>query len=151
VQPQAQPSHVAAASTEAPVTHAVERAVVGTFRSIERASFALGAHRAGTLAHSALEQRWQWQLLVAATKHVERALDALAERHRTLELESSRCARKPRLWRFGREEVTARPDDTLIRLVSLAVVCVTILGVAVGRYPFLRMNRATIAPTGATC
>jgi len=38
----------------------------------------------------------------------------------------------------------------LIPVVSLAVVCVTILGVAVGRYPFLRMNRATIALTGAT-
>ena len=38
----------------------------------------------------------------------------------------------------------------MIPVVSLAVVCVTILGVAVGRYPFLRMNRATIALTGAT-
>jgi len=38
----------------------------------------------------------------------------------------------------------------LIRILSLAVVVVTILGVAVGRYPFLRMNRATIALTGAT-
>lgn len=38
----------------------------------------------------------------------------------------------------------------MIRILSLAVVVVTILGVAVGRYPFLRMNRATIALTGAT-
>jgi Na+/H+ antiporter NhaD/arsenite permease-like protein len=34
--------------------------------------------------------------------------------------------------------------------VSLALVIATIIGVAVGRYPFLRMNRATIALTGAT-
>jgi Na+/H+ antiporter NhaD/arsenite permease-like protein len=33
---------------------------------------------------------------------------------------------------------------------SLALIIATILGVAVGRYPFLRMNRATIALTGAT-
>jgi Na+/H+ antiporter NhaD/arsenite permease-like protein len=33
---------------------------------------------------------------------------------------------------------------------ALAVVVVTIAGVAVGRYPFMRMNRATIALTGAT-
>ena len=34
--------------------------------------------------------------------------------------------------------------------VSLALIIATIIGVAVGRYPFLRMNRATIAMTGAT-
>ncbi len=34
--------------------------------------------------------------------------------------------------------------------LSLAIVVATIIGVAVGRYPFLRMNRATIALTGAT-
>jgi Na+/H+ antiporter NhaD/arsenite permease-like protein len=34
--------------------------------------------------------------------------------------------------------------------LSLALIVVTIVGVAVGRYPFLRMNRATIALTGAT-
>lgn len=33
---------------------------------------------------------------------------------------------------------------------ALAVVALTLVGVAVGRYPFLRMNRATIALTGAT-
>jgi Na+/H+ antiporter NhaD/arsenite permease-like protein len=35
-------------------------------------------------------------------------------------------------------------------LAGLVVVAVTIVGVAVGRYPFLRMNRATIALAGAT-
>jgi Na+/H+ antiporter NhaD/arsenite permease-like protein len=35
-------------------------------------------------------------------------------------------------------------------LVALAMVVVTIVGVALGRYPFLRMNRATIALAGAT-
>jgi Na+/H+ antiporter NhaD/arsenite permease-like protein len=35
-------------------------------------------------------------------------------------------------------------------LATLLVVAVTIVGVAVGRYPFLRMNRATIALAGAT-
>jgi Na+/H+ antiporter NhaD/arsenite permease-like protein len=34
--------------------------------------------------------------------------------------------------------------------LSLAIIAVTIIGVAVGRYPFLRMNRASIALTGAT-
>jgi Na+/H+ antiporter NhaD/arsenite permease-like protein len=34
--------------------------------------------------------------------------------------------------------------------LSLAIIVATIVGVAVGRYPFLRMNRATIALTGAT-
>ena len=34
--------------------------------------------------------------------------------------------------------------------LNLVVVVVTLIGVAVGRYPFLRMNRATIALTGAT-
>lgn len=34
--------------------------------------------------------------------------------------------------------------------LALAVIVATITGVAVGRYPFLRMNRATIAMTGAT-
>ena len=34
--------------------------------------------------------------------------------------------------------------------LSLAMIVATIVGVAVGRYPFLRMNRATIALTGAT-
>src|SRR5687768_7410548 len=34
--------------------------------------------------------------------------------------------------------------------LSLAIIVATIIGVAVGRYPFLRMNRATIALTGAT-
>lgn len=33
---------------------------------------------------------------------------------------------------------------------ALIVIVVTIIGVAIGRYPFLRMNRATIALTGAT-
>lgn len=35
-------------------------------------------------------------------------------------------------------------------LAGLVVVAVTIVGVAIGRYPFLRMNRATIALAGAT-
>jgi Na+/H+ antiporter NhaD/arsenite permease-like protein len=34
--------------------------------------------------------------------------------------------------------------------LSLVLIVATIVGVAVGRYPFLRMNRATIALTGAT-
>ena len=34
--------------------------------------------------------------------------------------------------------------------LSVATISATIIGVAVGRYPFLRMNRATIALTGAT-
>lgn len=34
--------------------------------------------------------------------------------------------------------------------LSLAIIVATIIGVAIGRYPFLRMNRATIALTGAT-
>lgn len=34
--------------------------------------------------------------------------------------------------------------------LSVAMIIATIIGVAVGRYPFLRMNRATIALTGAT-
>jgi Na+/H+ antiporter NhaD/arsenite permease-like protein len=38
----------------------------------------------------------------------------------------------------------------LIYWPALAVVVVTIIGVAVGRYPFVRMNRATIALTGGT-
>jgi Na+/H+ antiporter NhaD/arsenite permease-like protein len=33
---------------------------------------------------------------------------------------------------------------------ALLIIAITIVGVAVGRYPFLRMNRATIALTGAT-
>jgi Na+/H+ antiporter NhaD/arsenite permease-like protein len=37
-----------------------------------------------------------------------------------------------------------------LRFAALLVVAVTIVGVAVGRYPFLRMNRATIALAGAT-
>ena len=38
----------------------------------------------------------------------------------------------------------------MIQSISLVVIIVTIIGVAVGRYPFLHMNRATIALTGAT-
>ena len=38
----------------------------------------------------------------------------------------------------------------LTHLVSLLIIIATIVGVAVGRYPFLRMNRATIALVGAT-
>lgn len=34
--------------------------------------------------------------------------------------------------------------------VGVALVAATIVGVAVGRFPYLRMNRATIAFTGAT-
>lgn len=40
--------------------------------------------------------------------------------------------------------------DVLEGWLALAVIIVTIVGVAVGRYPWLRMNRATIALTGAT-
>jgi Na+/H+ antiporter NhaD/arsenite permease-like protein len=39
---------------------------------------------------------------------------------------------------------------TLIYWPALALIALTIIGVAVGRYPFLRMNRATIALTGGT-
>ena len=38
----------------------------------------------------------------------------------------------------------------LTHWISLTVIILTIVGVAVGRYPFLRMNRATIALVGAT-
>jgi Na+/H+ antiporter NhaD/arsenite permease-like protein len=38
----------------------------------------------------------------------------------------------------------------LIYWPALALIAITIIGVAVGRYPVLRMNRATIALTGAT-
>ncbi|MBX3000392.1 MAG: anion transporter [Caldilineaceae bacterium] len=37
-----------------------------------------------------------------------------------------------------------------VTIAALIVVGVTIVGVAIGRYPFLRMNRATIALAGAT-
>ncbi len=40
--------------------------------------------------------------------------------------------------------------ESLIFWPALLLIVVTIIGVAVGRYPFLRMNRATIALTGAT-
>lgn len=38
----------------------------------------------------------------------------------------------------------------LTHTLSLLLIVLTIIGVAVGRYPFLRMNRATIALVGAT-
>ena len=38
----------------------------------------------------------------------------------------------------------------LTHWLSLLVIIATIIGIAVGRYPFLRMNRATIALVGAT-
>jgi Na+/H+ antiporter NhaD/arsenite permease-like protein len=40
--------------------------------------------------------------------------------------------------------------EGIVYWLSLAIIVATIIGVAVGRYPFLRMNRATIALTGAT-
>lgn len=40
--------------------------------------------------------------------------------------------------------------ESVVYWLGLALVAATIVGVAVGRYPFLRMNRATIALTGAT-
>lgn len=39
---------------------------------------------------------------------------------------------------------------TLLQAVTLLVITVTLIGVAVGRWPWLRMNRATIALVGAT-
>ncbi len=39
---------------------------------------------------------------------------------------------------------------SLLQWVAVVVVFVTLVGVAVGRYPWLRMNRATIALVGAT-
>ena len=39
--------------------------------------------------------------------------------------------------------------DGLLRITALVIIVVTLIGVAVGRYPWLRMNRATIAITGA--
>ncbi len=39
---------------------------------------------------------------------------------------------------------------TPLQLVASLIIVATIIGVAVGRYPWLRMNRATIALTGAT-
>ena len=41
-------------------------------------------------------------------------------------------------------------DVAIVDAVYLLIIVVTIVGVAVGRYPFLRMNRATIALTGAS-
>jgi Na+/H+ antiporter NhaD/arsenite permease-like protein len=41
-------------------------------------------------------------------------------------------------------------SPNLIFWPALALIVLTLLGVAVGRYPFLRMNRATIALTGGT-
>lgn len=38
----------------------------------------------------------------------------------------------------------------LLSIVSLLLIVLTLIGVAVGRYPWLRMNRATIALVGAT-
>ncbi len=38
----------------------------------------------------------------------------------------------------------------LLPWVDLSIIVATLIGVAIGRYPFLRMNRATIALTGAT-
>ena len=38
----------------------------------------------------------------------------------------------------------------LLMIVALLVIIITIIGVAVGRYPWLHMNRATIALVGAT-
>lgn len=40
--------------------------------------------------------------------------------------------------------------EGLVFGLSLVIIVATIIGVAIGRYPFLRMNRATIALTGAT-
>lgn len=40
--------------------------------------------------------------------------------------------------------------QSVVYWVGLVLVAVTLVGVAIGRYPFLRMNRATIALTGAT-
>lgn len=37
----------------------------------------------------------------------------------------------------------------LVSFIALAVIVITLVGVAVGRYPWLRMNRATISITGA--
>jgi Na+/H+ antiporter NhaD/arsenite permease-like protein len=37
----------------------------------------------------------------------------------------------------------------LLTWVSLLIITITIIGVSLGRYPFLRMNRATIAFVGA--
>jgi Na+/H+ antiporter NhaD/arsenite permease-like protein len=39
---------------------------------------------------------------------------------------------------------------TLLQLTALLVIVATLVGVAIGRWPWLRMNRATIALTGAT-
>jgi len=40
--------------------------------------------------------------------------------------------------------------DTLVFVVSVLVILLTLTGVAIGRYPGVRMNRATIAVVGAT-
>jgi Na+/H+ antiporter NhaD/arsenite permease-like protein len=40
--------------------------------------------------------------------------------------------------------------EGIVYWLSLTIIVATLIGVAVGRYPFLRMNRATIALTGAT-
>jgi Na+/H+ antiporter NhaD/arsenite permease-like protein len=41
-------------------------------------------------------------------------------------------------------------NPPLLTLLTLVILVVTLVGVAVGRYPWLRMNRATIALVGAT-
>jgi Na+/H+ antiporter NhaD/arsenite permease-like protein len=40
--------------------------------------------------------------------------------------------------------------STLTYWLALPIIVITLIGVAVGRYPVLRMNRATIALAGAT-
>jgi hypothetical protein len=101
VQPQAQPPSRPSLPyrSSGSVTTSVERRRHA--RSIERASFALGAPRRHPRPPPSAAAAGS---LLAATKH-ERALRASRAASDTLE--SSRCARKPRLWRFGREEVTA--------------------------------------------
>ena len=39
---------------------------------------------------------------------------------------------------------------SILQIIALLIVVTTLIGVAVGRWPWLRMNRATIALTGAT-
>lgn len=39
---------------------------------------------------------------------------------------------------------------TLLQISALLIIVATLIGVAIGHWPWLRMNRATIALTGAT-
>src|SRR5690606_34969843 len=51
---------------------------------------------------------------------------------------------------FDRNVRAGRFAVSILQMVTLVIVVVTLIGVAIGRWPWLRMNRATIALVGAT-